>query len=132
MVLYQDHYCRREIEEMTVLSNVDFSVQAVTCLVFVTVNEFVCVCVRVRVRKMGARRAATGLISKTYLIDFCLRHPFVFLLDESTDMHHMSHVAITRGEGVKGGVVYEYVIIPFSLHTCGTVGLWVLYYCTAL
>ena len=50
MAASQDHYCRGEIEEMTVLRNVDFSVQAVTCLVFVTLNEFgvvwsVCVCV---------------------------------------------------------------------------------------
>lgn len=40
MAASQDHYCQREIEEMTVLRNVDFSVQAVTWLVFVTLNEF--------------------------------------------------------------------------------------------
>lgn len=40
MAASQDHYCQREIEEMTVLRNVDLSVQAVTWLVFVTLNEF--------------------------------------------------------------------------------------------
>lgn len=49
---------------------------------------------------MEARRAPPGLISETHLIDFFLHHPFVFLFDESTDMHHASHVALAgrRGE----------------------------------
>ena len=131
MATSQDHYCRREIEETTVLRDVDFSAQAGPCLVFVNLNEFgvawsvrvcvfcvcvfgvfLCVCVCVCEEKMEVRSAATaGLISKTHLIDFSLRHSFVFLFDESTDMLRMSHVVVTwRGAG--NCLVYEYVIIP--------------------
>lgn len=45
MASSQDHYCQSEIEEMTVLKNADFTVQAATCLVFVALNEFGVVCV---------------------------------------------------------------------------------------
>lgn len=90
---------------MTALRNVDFSVQAVSCLVSVALNEFgvvwsmyececVSLCVCVCEEKMEARGATTGLISETHLIDFVLRRPFVFLFDESTDMHHTSHAAL--------------------------------------
>ncbi|KAK2909725.1 hypothetical protein Q8A73_007440 [Channa argus] len=40
MAASRDHYCQGEIEEMTVVRNVEFSVQAVASLVFVTLNEF--------------------------------------------------------------------------------------------
>lgn len=75
---------------------------------------------------MEASGAATGLISKTHLIDFSLCHPFVFLFDESTDMHHMSHVAAALG----GGSVNEHVIIlsSFVFIASGTAGGSALHY----
>lgn len=95
MALSQDHYRQGEIEEMTVLRNVDFSVQAVTHSVFVGLNEFGVVwsrCMSVCEEKTEGRSATAGLISDTLLIDFSLCYPFVPVLGEPTDMHHMSHM----------------------------------------
>lgn len=114
---------------MTVLRNVDFSLKAVACLVFVTLNEFgvvwsACGCGE----KMETMSATTGLISKTHLIDFLLCHPFVFLFNESTDMLHVSHAAITWRRGAPDGLV---VNIHFSVCS-STVVLFMLCYCMAV
>lgn len=116
MAASRDHYCRREIEEMTVLRNVDFSVQAVPCLVFVTLNEFGVVCARVCMcgENESQERSTTGLISKTHLIDFCPHHLFVLVFKWVN--RHTSWVMLLSHGGRGRCLVYEYVLIV-NLHS---------------
>lgn len=81
----QDHYCQCEIEEMTVLRDVDFFLQAVTCLVFVTLNEFrgrvECVCLE----KIETMSATTELISRlTSLISLFATYLFSCSMNQET------------------------------------------------
>lgn len=132
MAASQDHYCQCEIEEMTVVRNVGFSMQAVTSLVFVTLNEFgvvwsecVCVCVR---RKWNGVQPQDWSERLTSLISFFHTHLFCCLMNQQTCFIWV--MSLSYGEEVKtSSWICDHSCGLCSTQAAQLASLWFMYLC---